>query len=544
MTELGAQPGARGGGRPESQSAALSARLRAAAGIWRGNRDVLASAASLIATTGVAAGLGFAYWAVAARLFSQRSVGYGSAAISVMTLLGTIGMLGLGTVLIAELPRRSARAGLIAAALLASGAGSLALGLGFVFLAPLLGGHFPEIYGTVSQGLLFVAGVVLTGVTLVFDQATIGLYRSGLQLWRNVLFSIVKLIALVGTAFVLHDEFGAGIMLSWVAGLVASVLPVALQLKLSGTPVLRRPDWGVLRGLGRTAAYHNWLNISAQLPRLLIPVLVTIVVSPAANAAFYAAWTICGFLYIVPTHLATALFAVAAGDAQAMARKLRLTLRLSALAGIPGVVILGAASRQLLAVFGASYASAGSAPLVMLAIGYLPVTVKFHYIAVSRATGRLRRAAVVLTAAAALELAAAAAAGASAGLRGLSLALLAVFGVEGLVTAPMVARAALGRGRHRRASPAAAGSQERAEHQPDHRGYPGRPSHSGPAAAQRRARQEEGLAVLLSLAQSAASTNTFPVVDVGTGELPRFRSSRDARRGSRAQEAPAGRPPK
>ena len=73
--------------------------------------------------------------------------------------------------------------------------------------------------------------------------------------------------------------------------------------------------------------------------------LVTVVVSPSANAAFYAAWTLSGFLKIVPTHLSTVLFAVAAADPQIIARKLRFTLRLSLLIGLPGMVVLGFGAR-------------------------------------------------------------------------------------------------------------------------------------------------------------------------------------------------------
>ena len=79
---------------------------------WRRHRDLLHNVSTLVATTGITAALGFAYWAIAARLFDQRAVGYGSAAVSAMTLIGTIGMLGMGTVLIGELPRRRQRAGL------------------------------------------------------------------------------------------------------------------------------------------------------------------------------------------------------------------------------------------------------------------------------------------------------------------------------------------------------------------------------------------------------------------------------------------------
>ena len=71
---------------------------------------MLKNASSLLATTGVTSAMGFAYWTVAARLMSQRAVGFGSATVSAITLLATIGMFGLGTVLIGELPRWTRRA--------------------------------------------------------------------------------------------------------------------------------------------------------------------------------------------------------------------------------------------------------------------------------------------------------------------------------------------------------------------------------------------------------------------------------------------------
>jgi O-antigen/teichoic acid export membrane protein len=416
---------------------------------WGRHQDLLGGASSLAATTAVVSVLGFAYWALAARLFSQRAVGYGSAAVSAMTLLGTVGMLGLGTVLIGELPRRSPRAGLLSAALLTSGFGSLVLGLGFAVLSPHFSARFGDITGTLGQAGLFAVGVMLTGGTLVLDQATIGLMRGGLQLSRNVVFAVAKLLALPAAAIILRDQFGTGITLSWVVGTVLSAAVVAIWLRSTGTRVMPRPDWGVLRGLGRTTLAHNWLNIAIVVPRSLIPVLVTVVVSPSANAAFYAAWTLSGFLYVVPTHLSTVLFAVAAADPQAIARKLRFTLRLSALIGLPGMVILGLGAHLALSMFGSAYARVATTPLWLLVIGYLPTVSKVQYIAVCRAAGRIPRAAAVLTAAAALEVTATAVGGAAGGLKGLSLALLAVYFAEGLVTTPAVVRAANGHGRHR-----------------------------------------------------------------------------------------------
>ena len=71
---------------------------------WRRHRDLLDNAGSLLAATGLTSLLGFVFWTVATRMFSQQAVGYGSAAVSAFTLLGTIGVFGLGTLLIGELP--------------------------------------------------------------------------------------------------------------------------------------------------------------------------------------------------------------------------------------------------------------------------------------------------------------------------------------------------------------------------------------------------------------------------------------------------------
>ena len=409
---------------------------------WHRHRDLLSNTSSLVATTGVTSAMGFVYWAVAARLLPQQAVGYGSAAVAAMTLLGTIGMFGLGTVLIGELPKRRRRAGLVSAALLAAGLGSLLLGLGFAIAAPLIDGRFTGIVGAAGQAALFTIGVAVTGMSLVFDQATIGLMRGGLQLTRNIAFALAKLLLLPAAAYLLHDGLGAGVTLSWVAGLILSLIPVAIRLRRSGRPALPRPDWGVLRGLGRTAMAHNWLNLAIQVPLSLIPVLVTVVVSPSANAAFYAAWMICNFLYIIPVHLSTVLFAVAAADPGALAAKLRFVLRLSLLIGLPGMAALALAAHPALSLFGAGYARAATVPLWLLVLGYVPSLPKVYYIAVCRAAGKVSRAAVVLTGFAAVEVAAAAVGGMTGGLIGLSVGLLSVSVVEGLATAPAVLRVA------------------------------------------------------------------------------------------------------
>ena len=501
--------------------------------VWLRHQDLLSNAGSLLATTGVTSALGFVYWTFAAREFSQQAVGYASAAVSAMTLLGTIGMLGLGTLLVGELPRRSDRAGLVSAALLTCGLGSLVIGLVFAAVAPHVNARFGIITSTPARAALFAVGVMLTGVMMVFDQATIGLMRGGLQLWRNSALAITKLLVLPATAVILHDKFGVGITLSWVVGTALSLVLVAIRLRFNGTPVLHRPDWGVLRGLGRTAMAHNWLNIAITMPISLTPVLVTVIVSPSANAAFYVATMLINFLFIVPSHLATVLFAVVAADPRVVARKLRFALRLSYLVGLPGMAVLILGSHFLLSLFGKDYAADATIPMCLLTLSYPAIVPKALYIAVCRANGKIARAAVVLTICSSIEVIAAAVGAAEGGLRGLSVALLTVRLAEALVTAPLVVRTAFGHGRHRRTEFAATVTANSARND----GLDGSTPHHVDTTKQ--GQQEAGLDALLMMATRTDATGPLPIILPGMYDRVLGTTSRSVEHsGNRAVVAP------
>jgi O-antigen/teichoic acid export membrane protein len=461
-------------------------RLAVVRGILARNQDLLRNAGSLIGTTGVTSGFGFGYWIYAARFFLPQAVGYGTAAVSVMMLLSTIGISGFGTMLIGELPRRKSPGGLMMAGILASLILSLVLGFGFALVSLAFGNRFVEISGTFSRMVIFSLGVAITSATFVFDDATIGLMRGGLQLSRNVAFSIAKIVALPVCALFLHDLFGVGIMLSWVLGTFVSLLPVIIMIKRGGASILPRPDWNSLWQLRNVILAHNWLNVAINTPQRLIPVLVVLVVAPSSNAAFYIASMLASFLTMVPTALSTVLFAIASATPELISEKLRFVLRTSLLIGALGGLILGLCSHVVLAIFGSSYVHLATWPLLILIVAYIPELPNTVYIAVCRATGRVKQAAIFLTAAAAVQMAAILIGGKLDGLYGLSFGILAVAILQALVTAPTVLRAAYGSARVQSATAEATGSSPRV--------------HLQAADDALRLRQEAGLAALLSMA--------------------------------------------
>ncbi len=475
--------------------------MAAARTLWSEHQDIIRNAFSLLATTGLTSGLGFAYWNLAARLFSQQSVGYSAAAISVVSLLSWLGIFGLGTLLIGELPRRKDGAGLVTASILASGAGSLILTIAFVLIVPRFTSSFDDVTDSLSRAALLCAAVALTAMTLVFDSATIGWLRGGIQFTRNLTFVVVKMLTLVAAATVMHNAFGIGIFLSWIAAIPVSLVPIAVRLMMAGQFRIPRPDWQLLRSLTRTVVAHNWLNLAIQATPLLMPVIVASIVPASANAGFFTAWTICSILYILPTHLSTVLFAVAAGDQQALAPKLRFTLRTSILLGLPGMAVLGLGAHFILGLFGKGYAQVATVPMELIVLGYLPSIPKCYYVAVCRAVGKISRAAAVLSGFAFVEIAMAIIGCLRGGLVGLTVALLIIGVIEAVVTLPAVVKAARLTGRHRRpvidSAPVAGAGDLNALGLAD------------PAAAalarEKRAQQQAALRLLMSLSVPAPS---------------------------------------
>jgi O-antigen/teichoic acid export membrane protein len=424
-----------------SQSSGLSSRVR---DMWQRNQDLLRNAGSLAATTGLTSIFGFVFTIVAAKMFTTEQVGFGNAAINAMQLFGTIGMFGLNTMLIGELPKRHRdRGGLFAASLATSAIGSVILGLIFAITVGIyFNKSLPGVGGTLGEVLLFVVGTGITGATLVFDEGTIGLLRGGVQLWRNMATSALKLAILPVTAVVLHDGYGVGLSVSWVVGTALSMIPASIMLVRGGSRIYHRPDWQSLRRLLPVAVNHNWLNLAMATPSRIIPIVVVVVVGGKAGGVFYVAWMISSLLFMVPVHLGTVLFALASASPQLVAEKLRFVLRVSLLIGLPVMAALAIGAHFMLGIYKPEYAQLGTVPLWLLIIGYIPQMPRAQFIAVSRATNKVGQAAGLICTFAIFEITSIYLGGRFGGLDGLSFAYLGVLILEGLITAPTVLRAA------------------------------------------------------------------------------------------------------
>lgn len=405
------------------------------------NSVMLVNATSLVGTTAVTSILGFVYWWAAAKLFSPEVVGVASASISAMTLLGGFCIFGLGTLLITELPRQPERAGeLISTALIVVGGVSACAGAGFAVTAPHVSPGFKPIGANFLAMIIFAAGVVLTATTLVLDQALVGLLRGTLQFWRNALFAVAKLAAVIGVGLLSGRGNGLSIYATWAIGNLLSLLALAAFVVARQRRPWSKysPRWGLLCKLGGAALQHHLLNLVLQAPTLLLPVLVTVTLSPTMNAWFYVAWMIASFVFLVPNVLTIVLHAMNSAQHSTLARKARVTMGMGAATSLLANGLLQLTARQALSVFGGSYAVQASPVLRILVLAAFPLIVKYHYISICRIKDRIAQAMFGMFPGGLLELGAAVVGGHLGGLAWLCAGWVAAIYIESVFMFPTV----------------------------------------------------------------------------------------------------------
>ena len=411
-------------------------------------RFLVRSAATLASTSVVTAGLGFVYWAVAARSFPATAVGEASTAIAAMSLIAPLTLLGLGTLLVSELPTmREGRSTLVSTAALVS---AIAAGAVALVAALLLPGEFLGLPGVGNQpvvAVIFAAAVATQCVGLLLDQALLSVAGGGVQLRRNLVQAVVKLALLVVLALTMA-RFGAlAIFCSWLAANVASLIFAAVLLMRRYNVPLRRlvPVPSALHGLHVDAARHHVLNTALLVPYFAMPIVANVILGSERAAYFYAAWSVAGFVFFLPLSLSTALFASGARDSRTFLMEFGKTIRYSLLACTAATLVIFALGRGVLGIFGADYADYGYPALIVLCLGGLGLVIKDHHVALARVTDDVGREALLVGILSVVELVGASIGATRGGLTGLAFGWLVAVGLGAVVYMPRVWRAYRGR---------------------------------------------------------------------------------------------------
>jgi O-antigen/teichoic acid export membrane protein len=394
-----------------------------------------------------AMGLGFVFWLVAAHVATSREVGFAAAVVSAMMLCTQFGQLGVGSAFISLSRDHAPRPGvLLDVALTVTGIGSVIVAAVFLVAARTWLPELGQVSRTPSWTVAFLVMSVLGTAGIVLDQINVALGRGHQVLVRTAAFGLITLVPVAALpALGLH----ANAMLLFSFWLVAGVGALAVgmwQLWASTPPASEstgvssehraygyqyrpRLQPALVRRVLTVGLANHVLTLCERVPGLVLPVVVTELLSAEANAVWYIVWMSAWVVFTAPISVGIALFAEAVRLPESTARATATALRTSLLYAGTAAAGLALLAHPVLRLLGRHYAAAGVTPLRILLIGVVPLAVVSAYFAQCRARGRLTEAIAAGTVAGVGGVVVPAAIGVHHGLIGIAAAWVAVQGI-------------------------------------------------------------------------------------------------------------------
>lgn len=352
------------------------------------------SSLHLFLTTVITSIFGYLYWLIAARLYSPQVVGHVSAFVSSMLLITSLGSMGIGLGLAYVLPHARERwAALVNTALLVVACVAAILGVVLLVAAARL--HLDIQALSPLFTAVFVVSTTMWTVSFVVDQILTVERATGLVLVRNGMSSLLRLallpaIHLLGPSYIIIGLFGI-----WGVSAVLSMCAV-IVLFARRNPFDRRLqshlDYRVLREIVPLSLGNHVLITTYMLPGLVLPLIVTTLLSSEANAYFYTAWMIATILFTIPTSTSSIMFVHGAVQQRISGHFINRILAMTLAAVVPLALLLIVAHTYILALFGPRYVRAGSGLLVALICTAIPMSVCSVYISAQRIRRNFKRA--------------------------------------------------------------------------------------------------------------------------------------------------------
>lgn len=250
---------------------------------------MLRTAANLVSSTVITAGLGVLFWAVAARMFSPEEVGEGSALLAAAALLALVAQLSLGSICSRYVPLAGRHSGWIIrriylvvtlCAVVAGAIGAIAY-------------SDPDDNSGLTGRLVFVLGVVALTLFAIQDQALLGLGRSQIIPVENTIFSVVKIALLPVFATV---TVVSGVFVAWVVSAAGAVVVVSVFVFARAIPAHERSAESIplpaRRELRPLLVSQYAASVSSQLAILGVPIIVIVRLGAEQNGYLAIAWLV------------------------------------------------------------------------------------------------------------------------------------------------------------------------------------------------------------------------------------------------------------
>jgi O-antigen/teichoic acid export membrane protein len=325
------------------------------------------------------AGSGFFFWLIAARFYSTEDVGLASVIISAMGLVSMLSLLGFNISLIRFLPESENKADLIITCFTTSFTVSLILSLIFIAVVETFSQPLSIIMKNKFLLSLFLIYTPLSALTALQSQGVfIGFRKAEYTFYQTITsFSRLFIIPFLTVFGAIGIYFAQG--LTSVLAFFLGLFLISKILNYKPFPKIRR---GIVIDIFHFASGNYIASIFANLPSLILPILVVNFLGAEKNAYFFIAWSISGLLLVIPGATSTSLLTEGSYNKEELKGNVKKAAKFIFLLLATAVIGIFLFGRYVLWLFGEAYAQNSFEVLWILALASFPFAFNSLYIAI------------------------------------------------------------------------------------------------------------------------------------------------------------------
>ena len=326
----------------------------------------------LMLSTVVMSFLGFFFWIINARLYSSEQVGIGTTLISVMTLISSFSLLGIGNGIIKYLSTSEKKNKKINTSFALVALMSILISVIYLLFIKSLSPKLLFVRENIIFSLLFILFVVFSSLDTISETVFIAYRSSKFVLIKTTIFSIVKLILplfLVALgAYGIFTSLGIAITIAFLFSLVFLIL----RFNYLPKPTI---DISIVKRMAKFSLGNYFAGFIGGLPAMVLPILITNLSGFKFSAFFYMDMMIVNFLYIIPIATSQSLFAESSySETQLKVGLLKATKIISVII-IPAIIVIFLFGNYILLAFGKEYSYEGFVLLKFLSVSGIFISI-------------------------------------------------------------------------------------------------------------------------------------------------------------------------
>ncbi len=338
------------------------------------NDSLFRNSIYLMLSTGVMAVFGFFFWIINARLYSAEQVGIGTTLISMITLISSFSLLGLGNSLIKYLPTSDKKNDKINTSFTLVGLTSIFISIFFLVFLKTFSPRLLFVRESIIFSLLFILFTIFFSLNIISENVFIAYRSSKFVLIKNTISSIVKLILpifLVALgAYGIVVSMGVAMAVAFLVSLVFLIL----RFNYSPKPIIDRI---VVKRMTKFSLGNYIAGFIGGLPAMVLPILIINSIGARFSAYFYLDMMIANLLYIIPMATSQSLFAEGSYSERDLKVQLKKAIKIISLLLAPAILVTFLFGKYILLAFGKEYSSEGVIFLQILAISGIFLSINY-----------------------------------------------------------------------------------------------------------------------------------------------------------------------